>query len=56
MVLATEPFVGTMGRPVLIQQSTNKTLVTGPFDITYKTYEVSPEVAMGVARIMLLQH
>jgi hypothetical protein len=39
-----------------IQQSTNKTLTTGPFNNTYEENEVSPEAAKrGVARQRCLQ-
>jgi hypothetical protein len=31
----------------MLQQCTNKTLTTGPFDNTYEAYEVSPEVEAG---------
>jgi hypothetical protein len=32
----------------MLQQRTNKTLTTGPFDNTYEADEVSPEVEVGV--------
>jgi hypothetical protein len=32
----------------MLQQRTNKTLITGPFGNTYEEDEVSPEVEAGV--------
>jgi hypothetical protein len=40
----------------MLQQRTNKTLTTGPFDNTYEVDEVSPEVEAGVvAELKCLQ-
>jgi hypothetical protein len=40
----------------MLQQGTNKTLTTGPFDNTYEANEVSPKVEAGeVAGLKSLQ-
>jgi hypothetical protein len=52
-----EPFVG-IGADLGFnaQESTNKTLTTGPFGNTYEANEVSPKVEAGVvARLKCLQ-
>jgi hypothetical protein len=52
-----EPFVGTGADPGFnAQESTNKTLTTGPFRNTCEVDEVSPQVEVGVvAELKCLQ-